>query len=104
MIKVIEQLEAAHRRVASLKDDRRERRSAVISRTYLATIGEVWAACTNPERVARWSIPVSGELRAGGGYQFEGNAGGSIDRCDPPTGFSASWEFGDEITWIELRL
>jgi uncharacterized protein YndB with AHSA1/START domain len=57
-----------------------------------------------PERIPRWFLPVSGELRAGGRYQLEGNAGGTIERCDPPTGFSATWEFGGSVSWIEVRL
>lgn len=27
-----------------------------------------------------------------------------IERCDPPTSFAATWEYGGEVSWIELRL
>jgi hypothetical protein len=47
---------------------------------------------------------VSGELREGGRYQVQGNAGGVIERCEPPHGFTATWEFGGQVSWIELRL
>lgn len=47
---------------------------------------------------------MSGELRLHGRYQLEGNAGGTIERCDPPHAFAATWEFGGETSWIELRL
>ncbi|MGH2944047.1 MAG: polyketide cyclase, partial [Solirubrobacteraceae bacterium] len=30
--------------------------------------------------------------------------GGTIERCDPPNGFAATWEYGGEVSWIELRL
>jgi hypothetical protein len=30
--------------------------------------------------------------------------GGMIERCDPPTGFDATWEFAGQVSWIELRL
>jgi len=40
----------------------------------------------------------------GGRYQLEGNAAGTIERCDPPRGFTATWEYGGDVTWIELRL
>jgi hypothetical protein len=33
-----------------------------------------------------------------------GNAAGTIERCDPPKTFAATWEFGGDVTWIELRL
>jgi hypothetical protein len=75
-----------------------------LSRSYPAEIADVWDACTNPERIARWFLPVSGELRVGGRYQLKGNAGGTITHCDPPHGFDATWEMGDEVSWIELRL
>jgi uncharacterized protein YndB with AHSA1/START domain len=61
-------------------------------------------ACTNPDRICRWFLPVTGELRLGGRYQLEGNAGGTIEGCDPPKSFSATWEFGGGMSWIEVRL
>ena len=52
----------------------------------------------------RWFLPVSGELKLGGRYQLEGNAGGTIERCHRPDSFSATWEYGGEVSWIEVRL
>ncbi|HEY7881436.1 MAG TPA: polyketide cyclase, partial [Streptosporangiaceae bacterium] len=48
-------------------------------------------------------LPVSGELKLGGRYQLEGNAGGTIEGCDPPKSFFATWEYGGEVSWIEVR-
>ncbi|WP_405096624.1 SRPBCC domain-containing protein [Micromonospora sp. NBC_01412] len=59
---------------------------------------------TDPARIVRWFLPVSGELRLHGRHQFEGNAGGEVQRCDPPKSFSATWEFGGQVSWIEVRL
>ena len=81
-----------------------EARAAILARTYATDLEDLWDACTNPERIPRWFLPVSGELRAGGRFQLEGNAGGTIERCEPPTGFRATWEFGGATSWIELRL
>jgi uncharacterized protein YndB with AHSA1/START domain len=81
-----------------------EERVAVLERTYGTNVEDLWDACTNPERIPRWFLPVSGDLQAGGRFQLEGNAGGTIERCDPPTGLRATWEFGGAISWIELRL
>jgi uncharacterized protein YndB with AHSA1/START domain len=75
-----------------------------ISQTYDATIDDVWDACTNVDRIPRWFLPISGDLRVGGRYQLEGNASGTIERCEPPTTFSATWEYGDQVSWIEVRL
>ncbi|HEY2595152.1 MAG TPA: SRPBCC domain-containing protein, partial [Chloroflexota bacterium] len=87
-------LDAVQRRVGAHVVDGADSRSVTLSRTFAAPVEDVWDACTNPERIPRWFLPVSGELRLGGRYQLEGNAGGTIERCDPPHGFRATWEFG----------
>src|ERR1700736_6700050 len=104
MIDVIHQLNAVRRQVGTRVLEAGEARTVIITLTYDATIDDVWDACTNPERIPRWFLPVSGELRLGGRYQLEGNAGGTIERCDPPRSFGATWEFGGGVTWIELQL
>ncbi|RCV56975.1 SRPBCC family protein [Marinitenerispora sediminis] len=79
-------------------------RVLTIGRTYEAGLDDVWDACTAPDRLRRWFLPVTGDLRPGGRYQLEGNAGGTIERCDPPRGFAATWEYGGDVSWIEVRL
>jgi uncharacterized protein YndB with AHSA1/START domain len=74
------------------------------SQSYDATLEELWDACTSAERIARWFLPVSGDLRVGGHYQLEGNASGTVERCDPPRSFAVTWEHGGEVTWVEVRL
>ena len=27
-----------------------------------------------------------------------------MQECDPPHSFAATWEYGGEVSWIELRL
>ena len=49
-------------------------------------------------------LPVSGDLRLGGRYQLQGNAGGEITRCEPPRLLGVTWEFGGERSWVEVRL
>jgi len=104
MIDVVHQINSVQRRVGTRVLDAGAASTVVVSRTYDAPIEDLWDACTNPERIPRWFLPISGELRVGGRYQLEGNAGGTIERCDPPRSFAATWEFGGEVTWIELRL
>jgi uncharacterized protein YndB with AHSA1/START domain len=79
-------------------------RSVTITTAYPTDVEDLWDACTSPERLPRWFLPVSGDLREGGRYQLEGNAGGTIERCDPPHSFTATWEFGEQVSWIEVRL
>ena len=80
-----------------------------LRRTYAGGIEDVWDALTNPERLPRWFLPVSGDLRLGGKYQFEGNAGGEIVRCEPPqdgrAGYTVTWGNGmGEPTIVQVRL
>jgi uncharacterized protein YndB with AHSA1/START domain len=104
MLDATEQINAVTRRVGTRTLEAGEARTVTISRTYDAQLEDVWDACTNPERIPRWFLPVSGELREGGRYQLEGNAGGLIERCEPPHSFTATWEFAGQVSWIELRL
>lgn len=104
MIEVIEQINAVRRRVGTRVLEAGEARTVIISQVYAALAEDVWDACTNPARIPRWFVPVSGDLRAGGRYQIEGNASGTIERCDPPESFAATWEIGGQTSWIEVRL
>lgn len=104
MINVTHQISAVQRRVGARTLPAGEARVVTISQTYQASLADVWDACTSAERLPRWFLPVSGELREGGKYQLEGNASGTIERCDPPHSFAATWEFGDQVSWIEVRL
>ena len=79
-----------------------------LSQTYPAPIDDLWDAVTSAERIPRWFLPISGDLRLGGTFQFEGNAGGEIRRCDPPSGGSAgytvTWGMGAEPAIVHIRL
>ncbi len=37
------------------------------ARTYATNPGDVWDALTNVERIPRWFLPISGDLKPGGG-------------------------------------
>jgi uncharacterized protein YndB with AHSA1/START domain len=104
MIDVSQQINAVRRQVGTRVLEAGEARTVTVSQSYDAAVDDVWDACTNPERIPRWFLPITGDLRAGGRYQLQGNAGGTIERCDPPTGFAATWEFGGQVSWIEVRL
>src|SRR5689334_14969927 len=104
MIDVKHQISEVRREVGSKVLAAGEARVITISQAYEGSLGDVWDACTSPERIARWFLPVSGDLRLGGQYQLQGNAGGTIERCDPPNSFAATWEFGGQVSWIEVRL
>lgn len=76
----------------------------VARRSYRADRADVWDALTSPERLPRWFQPVSGDLEVGGRYQFEAQAGGTVERCDAPELLAVTWEFGGNVSWLEVRL
>jgi uncharacterized protein YndB with AHSA1/START domain len=66
-----------------------------IEDTFDASATEVWAAVTEPSRLAQWYGKVEGDLRAGGEFHshvfasgWEGT--GRITECDPPRSFSTT--------------
>jgi uncharacterized protein YndB with AHSA1/START domain len=72
-------------------------RSVVLRRGFPAPADDVWAALTDPARIGGWFLPLTGDLRVGGLYQIEGNAGGRILRCERPTELVVTWIFGADI-------
>ena len=84
MIDIANELKAIHRAVSTRSQADGDVVSVVLRRTYDAVIEDVWDALTNPERIGRWFLPISGDYRVGGRYQFEGNAGGEIVSCKRP--------------------
>jgi uncharacterized protein YndB with AHSA1/START domain len=104
MIDVDHQISAVRREVGSRVLEAGQARVLTATQTYDATLEDLWDACTSAERIRRWFLPVSGDLRVGGRYRLEGNASGTIERCEPPRSFAATWEYGEEVTWIEVRL
>lgn len=75
-----------------------------LHRTYPTTVDDLWDACTTAERIPRWFLPIQGDLKAGGHYDLDGNAHGSIESCDPPNRFRATWEFGGVTSWIDVSV
>ena len=104
MIDIVSQLNAIHRRVEQQPpaDGSGELVSVLLRRGYDAPIGDVWDALTQPDRIRRWLMPISGELRAGGRFQLEGNAGGEILACEPPRLLKVT--FGDPNSLVQVRL
>jgi uncharacterized protein YndB with AHSA1/START domain len=76
----------------------------VAERCYPAPIADVWDALTSAERIPRWLMPISGDLRLGGRYQLEGNAGGTITTCDAPRHLAVTWEYDGAVSWVDVHL
>jgi uncharacterized protein YndB with AHSA1/START domain len=109
MIDIIREIEAVQREVGSGRIAAGEGRTIRLRRTFDAPIDDVWDALTNPDRIGRWFLPISGDYRVGGRYQFEGNAGGEIVACDRPNRLRATWVYVDtgspaDVSELEVRL
>ncbi|HWE44697.1 MAG TPA: SRPBCC family protein [Caulobacteraceae bacterium] len=74
------------------------------ARDYDTDAKDLWNALTDPERIPRWFLPITGELKPGGRYQFVGNAGGTIETCRPPQTVAVTWEFGAQTSWVTVTL
>ena len=99
---LLDEVMAAHRDVRRRGTGDAEEIAAVVRRRYDAAAADVWDAVTDPERLARWFAPVSGDLRAGGSFQVEGNAGGDVRECDPPRALTVSWGGPESIVAVRL--
>ena len=95
---------AVTREVTQRNYDGKPANVIAMSRTYDTTVADAWDALTNAERIPRWFLPISGDLRPGGRFQLKGNAGGEILACKPPEHLKVTWEFGGQMSWVEVRV
>jgi uncharacterized protein YndB with AHSA1/START domain len=103
VIDITRQIDVIDRKVSRTpRSDGGENVTVIARRRYAADPDDTWNALTDPARIARWFMPVSGDLRAGGDFQLEGNAGGKILECDRPNRFRVT--FGGETSILEIRL
>lgn len=92
------------REVSSGTRDGTPTRIVIARRIYPTDREDLWDALTNVERIPRWFLPVSGDLRVGGHYRLEGNASGVVESCEAPERFAVTWEFGGGMSWVEVLL
>ena len=109
MIDIVREIGTVQREVGSGRLAAGEDVRVLLRRTYEAPIDDVWDALTNPERIGRWFLPIDGDYRLGGRYQFEGNAGGEIVACERPHRLRVTWVLGEPATEtdtseVEVRL
>ena len=101
---VEENLGAVDRSVASLERDGQPAHAVILARTYATTHEDLWDAVTSADRIPHWFLPITGNLELGGSYQLEGNAGGRITACQPPSSYAITWEFAGFVTWVDIRV
>jgi uncharacterized protein YndB with AHSA1/START domain len=76
---------------------------------YDTDIHDLWEACTNPERLARWIAEVSGDLRVGGTvhalFTSTWTGPATVEVCDAPHHLLLTTEPGtDDESQIEAWL
>lgn len=103
-IDVASYIGAVAREVQGRDHEGKPARVVIATRNYETTIEDLWDALTNAERIPRWFLPISGDLKLGGRYQLQGNAGGAITACEPPRRLSVTWEFRGQVSWVNVGL
>ena len=104
MIDVNHQVSAVERTVGGRKLEAGEAHVVTISQSYDTGQADLWDAVTNIERIPRWLLPITGELKIGGSYQLEGQASGTVLTCEPPKNFTATWEYGGNVSWVDVSV
>lgn len=102
MIDIARQIAAIGRYVELSGADGGQTVKVTLERRYDAELADVWNALTDPDRISRWMLPISGDLRQGGTFSLEGNASGEILTCDEPDRLVIT--FGGPTSIVDLRL
>ena len=102
IIDIAEQIGAISRQVEQQPGESGEIVTVTMERRYPAEVADVWQAMTDPERMHRWFLPITGDLRQGGNFQLEGNASGDILTCEPPRHLVVT--FGAETSIVDVVL
>ncbi len=97
-------LNAVQRSVSSPERNGQPARAVTLSRPYATSAQDLWDAITNAERIPRWFLLVEGDLEPGGRYQLKDNAGGKITACEPLSHFALTWEFAEDVSWLDVHL
>lgn len=79
------------------------RRAVRFTRRYPAPRTEVWAAITEPDRMARWAFRGDLEPRSGGTVTFDfgeaGSMAGTVLEWDEPSVLEYEWATDTEMPW-----
>jgi uncharacterized protein YndB with AHSA1/START domain len=103
-IDIAKQIGAVARDVATRDYEGKPARVVVLAQTYKTTPEDLWEAVTTAERLPRWFSPVTGDFKLGGRFQIQGNASGTVLVCEPPKHLKISWEYGGDVSWVEVRI
>jgi len=101
---VKDNLRAVQRSVSPIERDGHPAHAIIISRAFPTTMDDLWDALTSAERIPLWFLPIEGDLEPGGRFQLKDNAGGSITACERLSHLDLTWEFGGDVSWVNVSL
>lgn len=82
-----------------------EAHQVIVERVFDTDAADLWDACTNPQRLARWFEPVTGDLTLGGRYTLiRSGTEGDIRRCEPTRHLAITWEYQGSLSHVEFDL
>lgn len=90
----------------ALRSDGRQR-AVRFERDYGTDVTDLWSAVTEPERLARWLDPVSGDLREGGVVTVhfdDGPAQLEVVRCEPPRALEVHWQHDGAASTVHVEV
>lgn len=82
-----------------------ERNVVSLTQTFPTSPADLWDACTDPARLARWFETVEGDLELGGRYRMtDSGTVGTITRCEAPSTLEVTWEHGDDVSHVHVKI
>lgn len=103
-IDIAKQIGAVARDVHGRDHEGKPAKAVIVAQSYPTSADDLWEAITTAERIPRWLMPVTGELKLGGRYQLVGNASGSILVCERPRLLKVTWEYDGKISWVTATI
>ena len=82
---------------------------ALFDRAYATSVEDLWQACTDPERLARWFAPVTGDLHPGGLFTIHFDDADTpvcrVVTCEAPRLVVWEWPIGvvASLVTVEVR-
>lgn len=79
--------------------------AVVLERTVMESVPTVWAALTEPDRLARWYGPVEGTVASGSTVRFpRSGAEATIEICDHHRFFNLAWDPQNDGGLVQVSL
>lgn len=88
------EIEAVDRELVDTEFDGEPGKALGLERTYPASREHLWSVLTDAAHLNQWFLPVTGDLRDGGSFAFEGNAEGDVVECVEHERFRLTWAYG----------